>query len=817
MRLAKYYILFIMTVSAVFCFAQKGNIALPSKLGRGGIIVDNDALKYNPYHLLNDSIIILTLGGACKNRKSIYTKLDDVKLYPQNEIGAQHKEDLLTIHGNVLYNFNYRSYIDTPFQQNGMVQHTIQTFMNGDIAGKYPFRAVFTYRASNSPYFSNTSDVSVQYRQSDMVEKIKSDLRKDADSSVDKSLFINPSDKYVLQHSGKPDSLLNINPFTKELHKEYDSLYAQYAQKRKELEKLQLSNQNPLQAIVEAREANLNKQSTISSAESSADSLASKKWVWPADGEAGNEHKGALRSYSTDSMAHLPTDNERVDSGETKIKKTQYSIIVLKKEVENDEQKILLFQKKVADSILLIKRHINQLNSPESVNEYMNSNDTTERNRLSTMQKLLLSVNQLGIGRSWINYSPLTVSDVSLNGFNIEMNPGNLYVAVAAGSINSQFRDFILNNNIAINQSVKLLRLGIGKKNGNNFIVTMYSGRKALLNTSGINDSVATQPIVGTTISSTKVIDKNTTVTVEYARSSYENAYDSSGFNKGLLSRALNFKMNSNEAWALNFKSIYPLTNTKIDGSYRKMGEAFQSFTIYATNVKQDAYLFHANQLLWKKKLSVDVGVRKNDFNSPLTAPGYSNTTVFKSAQVSLAIPGYPLVSLGYYPSSQLFIGSNNVAYQSWYNTFNAVMSYAYKYLGLNMSTNAVYTRFYNNQSDSSFSYFNASSFNLTHSVYVSPFTFQGNLTVTDQTAIHLITVEPLVTYQYKNILMLSASVKWSRLNSIQTLWGGTAGISLLIKNVGTIQLHYDKVHLPAYNGNLIPVDMGRITFNKVF
>jgi len=215
--------------------------------------------------------------------------------------------------------------------------------------------------------------------------------------------------------------------------------------------------------------------------------------------------------------------------------------------------------------------------------------------------------------------------------------------------------------------------------------------------------------------------------------------------------------------------------------------------------------------------LSIDASIRKNDFNSPLTAPGYSNTAVFKSFQVSLTIPHYPFVSLGYYPTSQLFSGTNNVIYQSWYNTLNAIASYTYKLAKLNMNANVVYTKFYNNQSDSSFVYFNASSFTLNNTVYVKPFTFQASLTVADQLGLDLTTVEPLVTYQFKNIVSLTGGVKWSRLNGIQTLWGGTAGMSILIKRLGSIQLHYDRVYLPAYNRTLMPVDLGRVTFNREF
>jgi hypothetical protein len=133
------------------------------------------------------------------------------------------------------------------------------------------------------------------------------------------------------------------------------------------------------------------------------------------------------------------------------------------------------------------------------------------------------------------------------------------------------------------------------------------------------------------------------------------------------------------------------------------------------------------------------------------------------------------------------------------------------------MNTNMVFTKFYNHQSDTSFAYFNASTYSLTHSVYLSPFIFQGILTVTDQLSLDLVSVEPLITWQYKNILSLTAGITWSRLNSVQTLWGGTAAMNILIKHFGTIQFHYDKVHLPAYNGSLMPVDMGRITYNREF
>ncbi|HTB99315.1 MAG TPA: hypothetical protein VK705_01395, partial [Ferruginibacter sp.] len=735
-----------------------------------------DSINYNRRHHLEDSILIRMTGIGCKNRTLIITQNDPpVELKENRDVPKPAKDPLIILHGNILYNYNYRSYIDTPFAQRNMMQHMVQSYINGNIANKYPFRAIFTYRGSNSPYFSNNSDVSIQYRQPDMLEQIKSDLRKDADSLLDKNLLVNPSVKYKMGDT----SLLaykNSNPLIKGLYSKYDSLYGIYKQDRDKLAQLegQADNKNPLQALIEAREAKMFKK--VNPTDSITDSL---NRVMPTNIWGGAKQGESFSNIQNDTAVainKLASDADMDSAGQAKIKQRQDSIMKLRKAAVANENKILLLQKHLTDSVSMLTRQINHLNSPETVNDYMDRNDTTERNRLTKAQKILLSVDQISIGRSWLNYSELTVKNVSLNGFNLEMNPGKLYMATAIGSINNQFRDFVLNNNTSTNQSVGLVRLGVGKKNKTNLIFTLYGGRKALLNTTGVGDSAATQSIMGASLAGTVAVTKNTSVTAEYARSSYDNIYNPGQTNKRLFGRVVNFRMSTNAAWNFSFQSIYPKTNTKIDGSYTTMGAAFQSFTIYASNVKQDAYLLHANQLLWKKRLSIDASIRKNDFNSPLTAPGYSNTAVFKSLQVSLAIPKYPFVSIGYYPSTQLFVGSGNVVYQGWYNTLNTIASYSYKLAKLNMSTNAVYTKFYNNQSDTSFAYFNAGTFTLNHSVYLSPFVFEGILTITDQVGIHLSTIEPLVTYKYKNILSLTGGITWSRLNGVQTLWGGTAG-----------------------------------------
>jgi len=56
----------------------------------------------------------------------------------------------------------------------------------------------------------------------------------------------------------------------------------------------------------------------------------------------------------------------------------------------------------------------------------------------------------------------------------------------------------------------------------------------------------------------------------------------------------------------------------------------------------------------FKKKLDVTASVRKNDFTNPYIDQVFYTNTVFQSIQASLRIKKLPVLSLGYYPSSQL-------------------------------------------------------------------------------------------------------------------------------------------------------------------
>ena len=737
-----FLILFLIGICAHYSFAQNKRQS-----------ISGEFLDAKTKYIQTDSglLVIQPYRSGCKAVYEMVSFIPNqavtLKSKPKTESPKQ-SETFLTLHGNISYNYNYRSYIDTPFAEKDVMQHSVQTRLNVKLKEKYPFTVFLTSRRSNSPFFSNATDVSFQFRQSDMLEDIKKKMRTDADAVlIDNSILLTPAQIYQREKDGfiQGAGELSKNNIKKQISKyaeakqdsitqRFKKMYDGYKTKMDKLIALQnwAKHSSRTQDEVEEKEKKLRGNADIVK-----DSLE-------------NEISNIGKHYAAQKLNKA--DSTIKGSKEIATEKRK-EIDSLKKQLVQSEKEIKIFQKKITDSIQQVKKQIAAITDRNGLYEYLEKKGGSTK-ELSALQRTLLSVKQIGIGRSWIDYSELTVKNISLSGVNVEMNPGNIYLAAAAGKVNYRFRDYIVKGNYArSNQSVGLVRAGFGRKDRNNVILTYYSGKKALLNQRSISDSAAVQPISGFSVETRAALDNNNYLIGEYARST----------SPRIKGKIFDLKSNTNEAWSLKLISHYG--NTKVTSYYRKTGEGFQSFTLFPTNNKQDAWMFRVNQGLWQNHFIIDAAIRKNDFQSPIAAPVYSNTAVFKSLQLTARIPKYPFVSVGYYPSSQLTLSNNNLLYENRYNTLNGIISHSYFIRKLSMNSNATYTKFYNQGNDTGFIYYNAATFTFNHSVNVKSFIFQGIATVTDQSLLHQTTLEPVVTYVRGNKFSVSGSAKWSRVN----------------------------------------------------
>jgi hypothetical protein len=774
MHFVRVFILVICITGTLCCIAQrKGAIILPSAKEKFELIKQNNRILSMPdsiFTLLGNYTDSIALpSGKQKDTLPILASKQEKKTAP-----------LLKIQGNILYNFSYRSYSDTPFAQNGLMQHLVQTSLNFVIKDKYPVRLAISNRSSNSPYFRNITDVNFQFNRQQLLSNIKEGLKTKVVALANK------------------DALLKV-----------EEQYKNNVQKMQELQNW-VNSPARVQELIEEKERSIQKRISALPSQLSLDNILPKSNIQ----DSLSNRVGELQKKAQDEAKQWVakrTDSSLIEKFNAK----KEELAKLQATVKEYEVRIKQLKKTAQDSITAIKRAISSLNNPSSLFAFMKKNGMA-KGELTKAQRLLLSINQVGIGRGWVDYSELTVKNLSLTGVNIEMNPMPFYFAVAAGKVNYRFRDFIIKNTSLPDQSLYLARIGVGQKEKNNFILTFYNGKKSVLNYTIDNTPASVQKVIGISAEARMAINENNYILAEVAKSSFNNA----GIpppSSDLMRKAFNLKIRSNEAYSIKLFSQNPQTNTKFTGYYRKIGENFQSFNLYPININQDAWMAKLNQQLWKKRISLEAAIRKNDFESPIAAPSFNNKTIFKSIQASVRIPKYPFVSIGYYPSSQLSVSNNDVLIENQYNTLNAVVSHNYQLQHIGMNTNAVITKFYNSSNDSGFIYFNAASYTVNQSLILSQLTLQSSASLTEQEDLHLFSLEQLLSYQFKNKLTLSGSIKWNRANRAQTFFGSTAALSVPIKKVGVIQINYDKTYLPDFNRALMPVDMGRMSFYRAF
>lgn len=168
--------------------AQEGN----SVYIKGRPVLKITSLKNK--HLLKDTIIFIK--GECKNLFITSIRSEVIAVEKQAGIVNETKVPFIVMRGNILYNFSYRSYIDTPFAESNVMQHLVQTNLNLLVMGKYPLRLTISNRSSNSPYFKNATDINVEFNRYQLLNAIKEDLRRKIPGMVNAQNLLKAEQQY---------------------------------------------------------------------------------------------------------------------------------------------------------------------------------------------------------------------------------------------------------------------------------------------------------------------------------------------------------------------------------------------------------------------------------------------------------------------------------------------------------------------------------------------------------------------------------------------------------------------------------------------
>ena len=757
------------------------------------VLFNNNLLFGTTQFIQTDSGLIINhyYKNGCK---SYWVKTDfmgDSVIVPLEYIARVYKEPakpkLITVHGNVSYDFFYRSKIDTPFAQQNLQQHTERVWLDVMIKEKYPFKVGFTARQSNSPFFRDLYNMNLNFDRYGYTKNIKQQLV----SRLTTVKWQNPDLKII-------DTALKLQL------KRYHGLQNF------------INGPEALQRIIEERERlffNKQKNQTASK-EVPVLIIPVYHKIKLNNGQPFILKTDSLVSIANEKVSMLSDSSFAADIKNKKeeLDKLEKSIALLKHQSDS-------IKNSITQSIAKVKQSIYKASNPKELEKLAKENGIGEPKK-EKLQKILSGIKNFGIGRSMIDYTELTAQNIMLTGINVEYNP-SYYTAFAAGKIDYGFRDFFGRGIKQKNQHLLLGRIGWGNKDKRSVILTLFNGRKnnyagVLAADSGNN----TAKLFGYSIETIIRKNENTFFSVEVAKSTKTKIVPAATGAAVAANKSDNlFKYNDNSNMGFNIKgqTVIAETDTRLSGFYRKTGELFQSFSLFTYNTNQQSWQLRADQSLLKRKINLTGMLRQNDFTNPLTTKTFKTSTVFKSVQLNVKVPRWPVINAGYYPGSQFYIVDNNMVRENAYYILNGSVLYAYKYKGIAMNSSAIYNRYFNQATDSGFVLYKGINYILSQIITLNKLQMEGSYSYNKQSELSYYTLDANGDYSAGKFLRIGGGIKYNHVLSGNDYWGQSVRLGANFKKLGGLQLHYEKSYLPTIQQTLYPVQIGRVSWYKIF
>ncbi|RFM26955.1 hypothetical protein DXN05_18395 [Deminuibacter soli] len=746
-------------------------------------------------------VVAIPSAANCRSRKQtllVFMPQSDGE--NQRELPGSlpgHSSGLLRVHGNIEYDLDYRSNIDTPYAEKDIYQHTIQTYLDITVKDQYPVRLYFTNRFSNSSLFKNFTNLNLQYNPHAFSNSVRVALK----NELLKRTRFNDSIRLTKQQL----DLATTELLKLEGWKNSPSFFQQ---------ELAEKNARVLKSKgVKLPETQVQWQDSITDLRRELPNMN-----WPGKTDLGDVDFALLDSIKAQQRAGV-NNNVAADtlSLAEKLKKNEQLIDSLRKKIQLLQAAYNSQKSKSAVSSNNSAVTANSVRTVAELDSVMRTNHIPD----SSMPKgyrTLFAVRSFGVGRNMIDYSELSAKNISVTGVEAEYNP-SYYAAVATGVIDYQFRDFIIQRKNAPKQYFTALRYGWGQIEGNHVIATYYTGSRQLYNSSTVLPGTVTPSsrVMGVTVEGNYMINATTALTAEVAKSSLP-YYNNGGTNPHSAAGVTRLGDRSNEAYSIKINSLVRATGTRLSAFYKKYGVNFQSFSFLTTGTEQHAWMLKAEQSFFNKRLTITGAIKENDYNNPLVATNYQSNTVFKSIQATWRMRKWPVISVGYFPSEQLTKLSDSAYAQNLFYTFVANISHFYKVGEVQTASSLVYTQFYNKATDSNFVYFNTRNILLNETVFLKRFTLQGSASIATNSSYNLYTLENDVQYTVNSWLRIGGGGKYNRQTVIEKVqWGYKAEAMVNIKKLGGIQLMYDKGFIPGPDKKLVPNNIGRVSYFKIF
>jgi hypothetical protein len=420
----------------------------------------------------------------------------------------------------------------------------------------------------------------------------------------------------------------------------------------------------------------------------------------------------------------------------------------------------------------------------------------------------LMGIRNFSAGKSPVNYSELTARNISVNGLNLEYNSW-YYFAVTAGFVDYRFRDFSLPRFRHSPQYLLMVRAGVGDVQKNYVILSLLKGQKQLYR-SGDRGPLS-YAVAAMALEARYQLSRHSCFSAEVSQS------QSPSFQlvPAQKSRFWDFSDKNNKAFAVKLFSFLPATGSRVEAMYKYTGANYQSFNSFQSNSGLYAWYVKADQQLFKKQLRISAAVKANEFFNPYVIQAYNSNTVFKSFQASFKKRKWPSASIGYLPISQLTKIDNQV-FENRFQTLNASLSHIYK-LGVRQASTLLFTRFYNSEPDTSFAFFNASSFVFTQNIFFSDFSALVGISQIRNNNYVLNVLEGSLDVPVNRNINLGIGSKLNSLNNRQARVGYSGKLNVRFPRRDMFFLQFEKGYLSGRKDELVRNDLLNAGLIKYF
>lgn len=428
---------------------------------------------------------------------------------------------------------------------------------------------------------------------------------------------------------------------------------------------------------------------------------------------------------------------------------------------------------------------------------------------LDRLLNRLNTIRTLAVGRTSPDLGNLSVRNINVTGIDFEYNRNHWIGGVTAGLVSYRFRDFRQGGNSWKNpQYVVALTTGYGDRDLHYLTLTYFQGRKHFIFG---DQSRLPSPLRGLSLSGQWRIAPNQFVKASLAQSATPAWINTNGTS---TKPDFDFSDRSNRAYSLLIKSFHPHTATRWEGFYQYTGLNFQSFTNFRVNAATESWYVKVDQPVFKKQLRIQALIRKNDFSNPLYPERYEANTIFKSLSMSFRRRKWPTISAGYMPSSQLTRIGQTV-YENFYQVFNLHLFHSYKLGQASLVSTLAINRLFNNATDTSFIYYNATSVFTSQHIDFRYFSSDFNVSYTKNEMYRWMVLEAGLSSSAWKGKRIGMGVKVNYLNNDQSGVGlyGQAGIHW--NRVGDFNIWIEKNYLPGSGNRLVKNEFYSLGFTR--